>query len=195
MCQQHAADDPQVVGLLRDVWQTVGLDVYVFPYGVLPTKYECGIIQARPSASGCEQHDMITIFPNSMFTPLSPLAYAYPAPAQGGVGDLWSALMKTSEGMDQWRQGSDHKINMSVQCMPLQCVPNTTSRASMGETADGGLYDVFRRDYGAPGSPRFEAARLNFIRSCAGWAATVAHFPLELGVQLLHVTSHCCTNE
>ena len=42
------ADDPQVVGLLRDVWQTVGLDVYVFPYGVLPTKYECGIIQARP---------------------------------------------------------------------------------------------------------------------------------------------------
>ena len=35
----------QVVGLLRDVWQTVGLDVYVDPYGVLPTKYECGIIQ------------------------------------------------------------------------------------------------------------------------------------------------------
>ncbi len=35
----------QVVGLLRDVWQTAGLDVYVDPYGVLPTKYECGIIQ------------------------------------------------------------------------------------------------------------------------------------------------------
>ncbi len=41
-----------MVGLLRDVWQTVGLGVYVFPYGVLPTKYECGIIQARPSACG-----------------------------------------------------------------------------------------------------------------------------------------------
>ena len=68
-----------------------------------------------------------------------------------------------------------HESDMRRWCTPLQCVPNTTSRASMGETADGGLYDVFRRDYGAPGGPRFEAARLNFIRSCAGWAAALTH--------------------
>ncbi len=74
---------------------------------------------------------------------------------------------------------------MSVRIISLQCVPNTTSRASMGETADGGLYDVFRRDYGAPGSPRFEAARLNFIRSCAGWAAALFHRGLALGLQVL----------
>jgi phosphatidylinositol 4-kinase len=49
-----------------------------------------------------------------------------------------------------------------------QVVQDTTSRASLGETADGGLYDVFRRDFGAPGSPVFETARQNFIRSCAG---------------------------
>ncbi len=61
----------------------------------------------------------------------------------------------------------------------------------MGETADGGMYDVFCRDYGAPGSPRFEAARLNFIRSCAGWGCYCPTFSVSLGVQLLHVTSHC----
>lgn len=82
-----------MIGLLREVWEAAGLGLAVEPYGVLPTRYECGIIQV---------------------------------------------------------------------------VPNCTSRASLGETADGGLYEIFCRDFGSPGSARFEAARENFVRTAAG---------------------------
>lgn len=40
----------------------------------------------------------------------------------------------------------------------------------MGETTDGGLYEIFQQDYGPVGSPSFEAARENFIVSSAGYA-------------------------
>ena len=35
----------------------------------------------------------------------------------------------------------------------------------MGETTDGGLYEIFQQDYGPVGSPSFEAACENFIIS------------------------------
>ena len=82
-----------MITLLREVWDGAGLGLAVEPYGVLPTKYECGIIQV---------------------------------------------------------------------------VPNCTSRAGLGETADGGLYEIFCRDFGSPGSAPFEAARENFVRTAAG---------------------------
>ncbi len=50
----------------------------------------------------------------------------------------------------------------------MQVVPNCNSRSGLGETADGGLYEIFCREFGAPGTPRFEAARQKFIASEAG---------------------------
>ncbi|KAL3515190.1 hypothetical protein ACH5RR_022092 [Cinchona calisaya] len=85
----------QVISLLKDIFESVGLNLYVFPYGVLPTGPERGIIEV---------------------------------------------------------------------------VPNTRSRSQMGETTDGGLYEIFQQDYGPVGSPAFEAARENFIISSAGYA-------------------------
>ncbi|KAI6677773.1 hypothetical protein NL676_038569 [Syzygium grande] len=85
----------QVISLLRDIFEAVGLNLYLFPYGVLPTGPERGIIEV---------------------------------------------------------------------------VPNTRSRSQMGETTDGGLYEIFQQDYGPVGSPSFEAARENFIISSAGYA-------------------------
>ncbi|XP_026381763.1 phosphatidylinositol 4-kinase alpha 1-like isoform X1 [Papaver somniferum] len=85
----------QVISLLRDIFEAVGLNLYVFPYGVLPTGPERGIIEV---------------------------------------------------------------------------VPNTRSRSQMGETTDGGLYEIFQQDFGTVGSPSFEAARDNFIISAAGYA-------------------------
>jgi phosphatidylinositol 4-kinase A len=82
-----------VIGLLKDAWRKAGLELYLAPYGVIPTGYECGIIEV---------------------------------------------------------------------------VPRCKSRSALGETTDGGLYDIWRREFGAPGSPRFEAARHNFIISEAG---------------------------
>ena len=35
----------QVIDLLKQVFTTVGLDLYLVPYGVLPTGYERGIIE------------------------------------------------------------------------------------------------------------------------------------------------------
>eukprot|EP00897_Mesotaenium_endlicherianum_P010276 jgi/Mesen1/9277/ME000060S08706 len=85
----------QVIGLLRDINRAVGLELYLYPYGVIPTGYERGI---------------------------------------------------------------------------LEVVPNTRSRNQMGEITDGGLFEIFQKEYGLPGSPRFEAARRSFISSSAGYA-------------------------
>ncbi|XP_019247638.1 PREDICTED: phosphatidylinositol 4-kinase alpha 1-like [Nicotiana attenuata] len=85
----------QVISLLKDIFEAVGLNLYLYPYGVLPTGPERGIIEV---------------------------------------------------------------------------VPNSRSRSQMGETADGGLYEIFQQDFGPVGSPGFEAARENFIISSAGYA-------------------------
>ncbi|KAG5247748.1 phosphatidylinositol kinase family protein [Salix suchowensis] len=85
----------QVIALLRDIFEAVGVNLYLFPYDVLPTGPERGIVEV---------------------------------------------------------------------------VPNTRSRSQMGETTDGGLYEIFQQDYGPVGSPSFEAARKNFIISSAGYA-------------------------
>ncbi|XP_042500732.1 phosphatidylinositol 4-kinase alpha 1-like [Macadamia integrifolia] len=85
----------QVISLLKDIFEAVGLNLYLFPYGVLPTDPERGIIEV---------------------------------------------------------------------------VPNSRSRSQMGETTDGGLYEIFQQDYGPVGSASFEAARDNFIISSAGYA-------------------------
>lgn len=85
----------QVIALLKDIYEAIGLNLYLYPYGVLPTGPERGIIEV---------------------------------------------------------------------------VPNSRSRSQMGETTDGGLYEIFQQDYGPVGTPSFEAARENFIVSSAGYA-------------------------
>ncbi|KAI3774770.1 hypothetical protein L1987_49332 [Smallanthus sonchifolius] len=85
----------QVISLLKDIFAAVGLNLYLYPYGVLPTDPERGIIEV---------------------------------------------------------------------------VPNSRSRSQMGETTDGGLYEIFQQDFGPVGSPGFETARENFIVSSAGYA-------------------------
>lgn len=38
----------QVIALLRDIFEAVGINLYLFPYGVLPTGPERGIIEVTP---------------------------------------------------------------------------------------------------------------------------------------------------
>ncbi|XP_076897528.1 phosphatidylinositol 4-kinase alpha 1-like [Bidens hawaiensis] len=85
----------QVISILKDIFAAVGLSLYLYPYGVLPTDPERGIIEV---------------------------------------------------------------------------VPNSRSRSQMGETTDGGLYEIFQQDFGPVGSAGFETARENFIVSSAGYA-------------------------
>ena len=54
---------------------------------------------------------------------------------------------------------------LSILC---DVVRDLKGASALGETADGGLFEIWRREFGAPGSPRFEAARRNFIVSHAG---------------------------
>ncbi|KAG0561044.1 hypothetical protein KC19_9G032800 [Ceratodon purpureus] len=37
----------QVIALLKEIWAAIGLDLYLFPYGVLPTGYGRGIIEVH----------------------------------------------------------------------------------------------------------------------------------------------------
>lgn len=60
----------------------------------------------------------------------------------------------------------------------IEVVPDTTSRASLGETSDGGLFQLFQSRYGAPGTEAFEAAREAFLVSQAGYA--VASFIVQV---------------
>ncbi|KAG8062307.1 hypothetical protein GUJ93_ZPchr0003g16800 [Zizania palustris] len=45
----------QVIALLRDIFQAVGLNLYLFPYGVLPTGPERGIIEVVPNTRSRNQ--------------------------------------------------------------------------------------------------------------------------------------------
>jgi phosphatidylinositol 4-kinase len=60
----------------------------------------------------------------------------------------------------------------------LQVVPNTKSRAALGELSDRGLHDIFSAEFGAAGSAAFERARENFIVSEAAYA--VASYLLQV---------------
>jgi len=72
----------QVIRLLQGALRRAGVDLFLAPYGVIPTGYECGIIEV---------------------------------------------------------------------------VPDCRSRAALGETADGGLHEIWRREFGAPGSTRLDS--------------------------------------
>eukprot|EP00879_Flechtneria_rotunda_P007045 GHRR01007395.1.p1 GENE.GHRR01007395.1~~GHRR01007395.1.p1 ORF type:complete len:1449 (+),score=535.85 GHRR01007395.1:542-4348(+) len=63
------------------------------------------------------------------------------------------------------------------ECGIIEVVPNTKSRAALGELSDRGLHDIFTAEFGAPGSPAFETARENFIVSEAAYA--VASYLLQ----------------
>lgn len=63
-------------------------------------------------------------------------------------------------------------------CTYIQVVPNTKSRAALGELSDRGLHDIFCSEFGAVGSPTLERARENFIVSEAAYA--VASYLLQV---------------
>ncbi|PKA52366.1 Phosphatidylinositol 4-kinase alpha [Apostasia shenzhenica] len=50
----------QVIALLRDVFEAVGLNLYLFPYGVLPTGPERGIIEVVPNTRSRNQMGELT---------------------------------------------------------------------------------------------------------------------------------------
>lgn len=50
----------QVIALLKDIWEAVGVDLYLFPYGVLPTGYGRGIIEVVPNARSRSQMGEMT---------------------------------------------------------------------------------------------------------------------------------------
>ena len=60
----------------------------------------------------------------------------------------------------------------------IELVKDTKSRSELGFQTDGGLVEIFQRLHGAPGTPKFESARRQFLLSSAGYA--VASFLLQM---------------
>ena len=52
----------------------------------------------------------------------------------------------------------------------IELVPHSQSRSGLALRADGGLLQIFTKMFGTPGSPDFEQARKEFVKSCAGYA-------------------------
>ncbi|KAG0598394.1 hypothetical protein M758_12G069200 [Ceratodon purpureus] len=50
----------QVIALLKDIWKAIGVNLYVFPYGVLPTGYGRGIIEVVPNTRSRSQMGEVT---------------------------------------------------------------------------------------------------------------------------------------
>lgn len=68
-------------------------------------------------------------------------------------------------------------VPTGYECGVIEVVPNAKSRAQLGQLTDGGLFEIFQREFGLPGSKRFETARLAFIESSAAYA--VASYLLQ----------------
>ena len=75
------------------------------------------------------------------------------------------------------------------ECGIIEVVPNTKSRAALGELSDRGLHDIFAAEFGAPGSPAFERARENFIVSEAAYAVASYLLQVSLTIQCMLVIS------
>lgn len=81
---------------------------------------------------------------------------------------------------------SKHSCNTThLLCAFLQVVPNTKSRAALGELSDRGLHDIFCSEFGAVGSPALERARENFIVSEAAYAVASYLLQVRLGRQVM----------
>ncbi|KAL4857248.1 Phosphatidylinositol 4-kinase alpha 1 [Chlorella vulgaris] len=52
----------------------------------------------------------------------------------------------------------------------IEVIPQSKSRAQLGEMFDGGLLEIFQHEFGLPGSRRFEAARQRFLESTAAYS-------------------------
>lgn len=73
--------------------------------------------------------------------------------------------------------GWSHEIGLRE-----DCISGTTLRliGVMAHCADGGLLEIWCREFGAPGTATFEEARRNFIISAAGYSLTTTarkHLP------------------
>jgi len=63
-------------------------------------------------------------------------------------------------------------IVTDFECGLIEVIPNTKSRSGLGELSDCGLVQIFKQNFGSPGTDKFERARQNFIRSAAGYAVS-----------------------
>jgi hypothetical protein len=122
------------------------------PYGVIATDYECGIIEVNSAyARRLHKHCCMPLGADVRYKHSNTAPHHLVAPfGQCCKSDLGNHPTKT------------------------QVVPDCQSRSALGETCDGGLAEIFVRDYGPPGSRGFETARNNFLRSEAGCVSRVS---------------------
>lgn len=124
----------QIISLFKNIFQLVGLDLYVFPYRVVAT---------APGVSSYTTFPMllyITFWQEQLnvqnkcflfkFVPNSPLKSMY-----------FSFFLFS---------------DVPPQCGVIECIPDCKSRDQLGRQTDFGMYDYFRNQYGDESTLAFQ---------------------------------------
>lgn len=152
----------QIIGLFKNCFAQVGLDLYMYPYKVVATSPGVSllVVVGRSKASLlvdlCVRAAAILYF--GLFFVVSPLFFG---------------RFPVIVGLDRKQAKACLLLDcLLFQCGVIECVPDCKSRMDIGRQTDTGLYEYFLAEFGDESSPNFQVSEWDAMRSCKSWNST-----------------------
>jgi hypothetical protein len=176
----------QIIGLFKNCFAQVGLDLYMYPYKVVATSPGVSllVVVGRSKASLlvdlCVRAAAILYF--GLFFVVSPLFFGRfpvifgcfpPPPSFLAVSPLFFGRFPVIVGLDRKQAKACLLLDcLLFQCGVIECVPDCKSRMDIGRQTDTGLYEYFLAEFGDESSPNFQVSEWDAMRSCKSWNST-----------------------